>query len=472
MPSLDSVDGPSSTVPSLLTGNLHRCIFLLALPALGEQLLNYCVGLFDTWLAGQVKTGIEEGLATSAVGVAAYVSWLATLLFALVGTGTSAIVARAWGRGDTARASRVASGSMVMAAGMGVFVAGLLYLIAPGYAMMQNFEGESLRIVVSYIRTDAIGEMFFVFCLVGSAALRGAGDMRTPLAVLGAVNVLNVYLSSAMVFGWWPFPALGIEGIVLGTVISKTIGGLAILAVLFVGRGGLKINPREWWPHPDDVRRIMKIGLPQVLDGILMWVGHSLFLMIIARLGTAGGGHPGKTYMAAHMIGVQVEGLTYLPATAWGYAAATVIGQCLGAGLRERARQAGHTAVRQCMVIAAFGALVFLFGAPWIYAHMTEWQSVRDIGVPAMRFLSWYQIPLVIMVVYIYAMRGAGDTRSPMFINTFGIVLIRLPIGALFGLWLGQGLIGAWTGMSVDVTVRAAIAYVWYGREHWAETQL
>jgi MATE family multidrug resistance protein len=124
------------------------------------------------------------------------------------------------------------------------------------------------------------------------------------------------------------------------------------------------------------------------------------------------------------------------------------------------------------MVIAAFGALVFLLGAPWIYAHMTEWQSVRDIGVPAMRFLSWYQIPLVIMVVYIYAMRGAGDTRSPMFINTFGIVLIRLPVGALFGLWLGQGLIGAWMGMSLDVTVRAVIAYVWYGREHWAETHL
>lgn len=459
-----SIDSP------LLSGTVHQSLFWLALPALGEQLLNYCVGLFDTFLAGQVHLPQGEvGLATSAVGVAAYLSWLASLLFVLVGTGTSALVARAWGAGRYDEANRITNCSIPLAGLLGILVAGLVYVIAPGYARLQNMQGESYRIVVHFLRTDAIGELLYVFCIVGAGALRGAGDMRSPMLLLGLVNILNIVLSSFFVFGFGLIEPWGLNGIVTGTVLARIAGGLAILAVLSRGISGLKLRWSLMSPAGEDVRRILWIGFPQVVDGILMWVGHSLFLTIISRLGDASSG---KSYIAAHMIAVQVEALTYLPATAWGYAAATLIGQSLGAGKVRRALRTGHAAVLQCLPLAGCGALVYLFGAPLIYGIMTQESAVREIGVPAMRCLSSYQLPLVAMVVYIFALRGAGDTRVPAVINTFGILCVRLPVAWYFGLVLKGGLLGAWTGMFVDVYVRCALAWLWYRSGLWVKAKL
>jgi Na+-driven multidrug efflux pump len=111
-------------------------------------------------------------------------------------------------------------------------------------------------------------------------------------------------------------------------------------------------------------------------------------------------------------------------------------------------------------------------GAQWIYAVMTREAAVREIGIPALRFLSWYQIPLAVMVVYIYAIRGAGDTRAVMFINIFGVICIRLPVGYLFGIVCSGGLIGAWSGMCVDVLFRMIAATLYFRRGRWVHTKV
>ncbi len=450
----------------LLSGKLRHSVLALALPALGEQMLNFCVGLFDTFLAGQVSgAGGETGVYTSTVGIASYMSWLATLLFALVGAGTTALVARHWGQGLYHEGRRFASGSMFLAAPLGLAVFALLYLAAPVYARLQNMHGESFDIAVHYLRTDAFGQLFFGFCLVGAAALRGAGDMRTPMLLLGAVNLFNMLLASTLVFGWGGFEPWGIRGIVGGTVASRILGGLLMLAVLATGFNRSDLRISFALPGWSDVRRILKIGGPAAIDGPLIWVGQSLFLMIIARLDDVS---HSKAYMAAHIIGMEVEALTYLPAVAWGYAAATLIGQCLGAGDIARARQAGHESVRQCALVAVVASLVYVGCSASIYAVMTREPAVRAIGVPALRFLALYQVPLVVVIVYLTAMRGAGDTRSPLVINVIGMVFIRLPVGYLCGVVLHGGLIGAWTGMMVDVALRAGAAAYFYTRGRWA----
>ena len=189
-------------------------------------------------------------------------------------------------------------------------------------------------------------------------------------------------------------------------------------------------------------------------------------MKVIANLGTAAD----KSYVAAHIIGMEVEALTYLPATAWGYAAATLIGQSLGAGEIPKALRYGHVAAQQISVFAAIAACAYLAGAPLIYEVMTTEPDVRAIGVSAFRFLSWYQVPLALLIVYIYSLRGSGDTRSPLFINVLGIFCVRLPLGYLFGIVLNGGLIGAWTGMCLDVVVRAGLSAFLYVRGKWAET--
>jgi putative MATE family efflux protein len=448
-----------------IANSLRRRVLALALPALGEQFLNFCVSLFDTYLAGQVSTGEHGvGVYTTTVGIAAYISWLATLVFSLVGTGTTALVARSKGAGDIDGANRFANRSIALAGGLGIFVYATLMILAPLYAQMQEMQGESYRVAVGFLRTDAFGQIFFCYCLIGSAALRGMGDMRSPMIILGVVNILNIVLASALVFGAGPIAPRGIDGIVTATVTARICGGLLMLGALARGMSGLRLRFDYLAPHAADIRRILQIGAPAAVDGILMWSGQWLFLMIISRLGDGG---QEKAFTAAHMIGMEAEALTYLPATAWGYAAATLVGQSLGAGDSISARRFGNEAARQCIYVAIAGAIVYLAGAHLIYGVMTTEPAVRAIGIPALRFLSWYQVPLAVMIVYVHAIRGAGDTRAVMFINVAGVLGVRLPVAYFLGIVCSGGLIGAWSGMCVDVVFRMIVATLYYRDGRW-----
>lgn len=464
----ESISGDSEVEP--VSSDLRQSVLSLAIPALGEQLLNFCVSLFDTYLAGHVTTGQHEvGAYTTTIGIASYISWLATLVFSLVGTGTTALVARSRGAGDFEQANRFANRSLTLVAGLGLVVFAILTVFAPLFAGMQKMQGESLQIAVRFLRIDAYGQLFFCFCLIGSAALRGMGDMHTPLYVLGFVNVLNMVLASALVFGLGPLEPWGIDGIVTGTVIARICGGLLMLGVFARGVDHLKLRVAYLRPHAEDVWRIVRIGAPAAVDGILYWTGQWLFLSIISGLGN---GIAGTAYTAAHVIGMESEALTYLPATAWGYAAASLVGQSLGAGDPQRARRLANEAARHCVFVAVVGALVYLLGADLIYALMTKEAAVRQIGVPALRFLSWYQIPLAVMIVYVHSLRGAGDTRAVLFINLAGIFCLRLPVAYVLGIVCSGGLIGAWSGMCVDVVFRMAVAWLYFRSGRWVHTKV
>ncbi len=152
---------------SVLTGPVGRAVMVLALPVLVEQLLSFSVGMVDTYLASMSTN------ATTAVGSAAYVGWLASLIISFVGTGTTALVARHWGAGEHDAANRIANRSMAMAACMGLLVFVFVFVAAPAFAMLQQMEGETYDIVVRYLRLDGLGLIFASITLVGSAALRG-----------------------------------------------------------------------------------------------------------------------------------------------------------------------------------------------------------------------------------------------------------------------------------------------------------
>jgi Na+-driven multidrug efflux pump len=211
----------------------------------------------------------------------------------------------------------------------------------------------------------------------------------------------------------------------------------------------------------------LRIGIPAAADGALGWVGIFLFLMVVAR-GTSGVAD--DVALAAHVVGVRVEALTYLPADAWGFAAAAMVGQALGAGDPDRARKSGHAAVLQCSLLAGVMSIVYFFAAGPIYAFMHSNPQVVQVGIPAFKLLALFQIPLVVGTIYVHALRGAGDTRYPLWINLFGIFVVRLPLSYTCGVLLGGGLVGAWIGMCSDLGIRAVLAMVRYVRGSWIKT--
>lgn len=449
---------------TLIDDPIRPTLFRLALPVLLEQILVFCVGFFDTYLSGRI-----DSLSTVAIGIAAYVSWLAAIMFSLVGTGTGAVVARHWGAGEFDAARRLTHQALLLSVVAGVLGWGLIFFGIDLLLPLLKIQGRDAEIVSHYMRIDACGYIGTAISLAAAASLRGVGDTRTPMWILGFVNLLNMIFSPAFVFGVGPWPAMGLDGIVAGTVLARLSGGLLMLFVLSRGVSGLKLVPPWFRFDRVGVGRILKIGIPAGIDGMTMWLGHFLFLTIIAEIAER---EMSRAIFAAHVVGIQIEAISYLPATAWGHASATLIGQALGASRVERARSIAHEAVRQCGVMALCLTVIFFTAAKPLYDFMHHDAAVSEAGAPAFRMLAFFQLPLVAGIIYVFSLRGAGQTRAPLWITLFSVMGVRLPVAYVCGIHLEMGLIGAWLGMCCDVLMRAIISGTYYRYGKWMHTKV
>jgi len=426
---------------SLPPGSLSRQVFILALPMLGEQLVNFCVGLVDTFLAGQV--GKE---ATAAVGTGGYLSWFVTLGFALIGTGAAALVARCFGARDIQTAKRAANQAFVLALALGATMGGLVYLAAPLLADFLTQTTAAASMMVTYVRIDAFGLVLYSTVLVCGGVIRAAGDTRTPMIIMVIVNIINAIVSAGLVFGWVG-PPMGVKGIAIGTVVARLLGGLLLTVVLLSGLRGLQLHLAWMRPDWEMIRRMLRVGGPAGAEATLMWVAQIWFIKIVAHTAT---GNAATVNYAAHMIAVRMTAITYLPAAAWMTAAATLVGQYLGARQPERAARSAHVAALQGGVLATGVGIAFFLLADVIYAIMSQDAAVRDVGAPAFRIGAFIHPFLCMGIIYIGALRGAGDTRCTMIFSLIGGILLRIPLAYLGGVVLGGGLIGAWVGMWAD----------------------
>jgi putative MATE family efflux protein len=443
-------------------------VFLLALPVLGEQLLNSAVSLFDVFLSGTISAPAQ-----SATGFAAYVDWLASLLFGLIGTGSTALVARAAGMGDSELARRTTNQSIGLCIGLGGGATMLIYTAARTLGRLLGLDGETLDASTTYLHIASLGYVASSITLVGAACLRGAGNTVTPMWVLGLTNLVNIGVSSFLVFAL----SWGVTGVAAGTVVARCVGAVVMLAVLGASKSELRLRPAAMIPHAPTVRRILRIGGPALADGLVMWIGHFAFMMIITRLGST---DASTLYYTAHIIGIRIESLSYLPAFAWAAAAATLVGQGLGASDPDRARRAGHEAALQGTIVITLAGVIYFLFAPQLYAAFTLYgskpvvpaEAVREIGVPALRMVAFFQPALALVIVYVGALRGAGDTRYPFLFTLVGISLVRLPLAYVCGHVLDGGLRGAWVGMCGDLTLRAVMLGVRFARGGWVKTRV
>jgi len=465
-------------VSPILTGHVGRALLWLALPVLAEQALNICVGMTDIYLAGYVGSD-----ATVAVGLAAHFGWLIVILFGLIGTAATALVARAIGRQAYDEANHVANQAVALGAGMGIVATAAVIFVAPWIPRLFGLESQAAGLATRYIRIDAIGHVLGGILGIGNACMRGAGDTRTPLRVMAIVNLCNVVVSAVLTLGIpGVLPRLGVVGIATGTACARIVGGLLVVATLsrirtwfgptiLFGRTAplLTLHRRQMRLQRATLHRLLRIGAPAGADGIALWVGQLLFVRIIN--GLAGGDLQTDIY-AAHIIGIRIESLSYLPAFAWGIAAATMVGQSLGARDPSRASRSGHLAAAQGAALTAMlGALYFLF-APQLYGLFTDTPRVIAIGVPAFRMLAFFQIPCALMIIYPGALRGAGDTRYPLLFTLLGMMAFRLPLAWFFGHAMGWGLCGAWIGMCADMTLRATLGAWRFAHGGWKRTRV
>jgi len=454
-----ALPAPGVGLAALGGTSMARRVLWLAWPAVVEQTLNMTVGLVDTYLVGHL--GAAQ---LAAVGLGIQVVALLSVVFAAVAVGSTVLIARHIGANETERANRILQQSLLLAVIIGVACTIGIIALAPNIMMWFGAAPDVVLYGAEYLRTVGSTLTLMVILLAGTAALRGAGDTRSPLYIMLMVNAINIVVAYCLIDGVAGLPKLGVTGSALGAAVARGVGGLVVLFVLWNRHPILRLKGRAWAWDAVEVRRILKIGLPSGLEQFLLYGAQIGFAVVIARLGTAA--------FAAYEISINVLSMSFMPGFGFSLAATTLIGQYLGARRPEEAEQGGYVAFYLAFAtMIGIGTLLFVFARPLTASFISD-PEVIELGTNAVRIAALTQPALAVAMVFSGALRGAGDTRGALVAMAACTWGIRLPLGILLALPLGLGLAGAWIAVGVDFTVRGLWMWLRFRHGRWKEIEV
>lgn len=425
------------------------------------------VGLVDIFLVGHLtatvaaQLGYPSATALAGVGLAGYIIWITTTLFTAVAAGTTALVARSIGAGDERTARSALRQSMLLGTLVGVLTGLAIYIFAPQTIGLFGPEPDVLPLAVEFLRITAWSMPLAGLLFIGTAALRGAGDTKTPLLVMLLVNGLNMVVAFLLVNGQFSLPALGVAGSAWGATLGRGVGGLIVIAVLLRGRGGLHFRG---WPRPEwhMLKRILRVGLPTGAEMLVFQAALVLFARQITGLGTIA--------YAAHNTVVTIESVSFLPGFGFGVAATTLVGQGLGAKNARESRASANEAFLQGVLFMSFMGLLFILIPRPLLGLLVNDPKVIEAGIMPLRVVGLIQPLLAANFIYSGALRGAGDTRFPLLVKLISPWLLRLPMAWLLIPQLG--LLGGWIAMSSDLAIQGVLSWWRFRGEHWERIEV
>lgn len=444
--------------------SLPRQVFVLALWPLLEQVLAFFVGLTDLLIAGRMAEGVERVAILDAMGLGGYVAWFFNILQGAVATGVMALVSRATGARDQDLANRALGQGLWLgiAAGFGSF-----FLLQAGITFLIHWIGLSPAAAVKaeeFLRVLAFSGPFSGALFAVNAALRGAGDTRTPFLAMIVVNLVNMVLSWSFVFGPAPVGGHGVAGIAGGTLIGWIAGLLT--AVLLVGHGrkdSLHWSRANLRPHWETLKRIVRVGAPQSLEIAVMWMIHAFGIRMIAGLKDEGA-------LGAHILAIRVESMSFLPGFAIATAAAALAGQYLGAGSREMAVKAVRLCWKLALLLMSAMGVFFVFGRHLLIGWMAPGSELHHhLAAPLLVVCAMAQPFFATCIILKTSMRGAGATHIVMQWSFGSMIFYRI-----FVLWvLSQygmlTLTGVWIVLSLDLVTQALIFSRLHFRGKWLD---
>lgn len=463
------IRAPSGLLPKVTT----RSVLALSLPAIGDQLVQATIGLTDALVAGHISAdGDTVAAAAAAVGVMMYVQWLSGLLNSAFGVGATAIVARAIGARRPRVANRVAGTAIASALVVSALIAVVLFTGADVVASLTGLRGKAHEFGVQYLHIMSLTIALQAAWQIGIACLRGAGDTVRPLLITSAVAVINIFTSICFTFGYLGLPAMGVRGIALGTMMAYLIGGSATLVLLLSGSSRLKLRLAQIRITPHILARLVRIGFPSWLEGVLLWAGQFAVVVLVINANDAAVGLDGAT-MAAHTTVLRVESLAFLPGFGFGIACATLVGQYLGAKRPEEARHAAILCGRLAAGTMIAAALPMVLFPRQVLSLMLDSPVAVELAVWPMVLAGLAQPGFAYAIARGSALRGAGETMAPMIATLGGIFVVRVPI--IFGaLWLFHraghadwGLLAVWIGVWVDLSFRGILNSATFARGKW-----
>lgn len=439
---------------NILSGNIDRAIILLAIPMTLEMVMESLFAVVDIFFVS--KIGVN---AIAAVGLT---ESLMTITYSLgwgLALGTTAMIARRVGEKDNEGASIAAVQSIYLAfiIAVPIMIAGLLF--SEDFLRLMGASEAIIAEGAGYTRLIFGSNIIVILLFLINGVFRGAGDAALAMRSLWIANTINIILDPMFIFGIGPFPEWGIEGAAIATVIGRAAGICYQIYHLAKGRGIVKIHTGNWQYKNDIVVRLVKLSsgvTAQFIIGSASWI----FLMRIMSTF-------GSVALAGYTIAIRIIIFTILPAWGFSNAAATMVGQNLGALQPERAEKSVWRTGFFNAIFMGTVMIVFIFLSDSIADFFTEEKAVVASAAQCLKIFSLGYFSYAFGMVLVQAFNGAGDTRTPTIMNLIIYWLMQIPLAYLLSVQLSLGAPGVYWTVVICETVFSIAGYFLFKKGKW-----
>lgn len=437
------------------TGSIRKAIILLAIPMMLEMGMESVFAVVDIFFVSHLGKH-----ATSTVGLTESVITIVYSLAMGISMAASAMVARRVGEKNKEGASEAAVQSLLLSIGITVVVSITGIIFARDILRWMGAESATIEQGIVYTRIIMGGSVVIMLLFLINGIFRGAGNPMIAMKSLWLANICNIILCPLLIRGWGPIPALGLTGAAVATTIGRGIGVLYQLYYLFRGNSMIQITLHHFKPVWSVLRSLTNIAWPGTLQFLIGSGSWIVLASIVARTGHS-------EASAGYQVALRIVMFFILPAWGMSNAAATLVGQNLGANLPERAQQSVMTTVKYNAIFMGIVSLIFLLLADYIIVFFTDDPEVQRYAVLAMRIISAGYIFYGIGMVISNAFNGAGDTRTPTWINLFGFWFLQIPFAWVTAQVFEWGPAGVFTAIPVAETAITIASYLIFKRGKW-----
>lgn len=435
-PSIEPTSNSVKAFTSTSAGGLRE-VWLLSYPIVIANMSETLLGVVDTYMVGQLGE-VEIG----AVGLGSMMSWLFYLPFLGLALGVNTFVSQSYGaKKYTACGYMTWQGLYVALISGGLIWAGIL--LAPIMFDLAGPSPEVHDIGITYLQWRLIDAPGLMVGMTIASFFRGIGDTKTPMKIGIAINLINIILNYGLIYGNFGLPRLEVQGSAIGSAIAGLSGGL-IYVVLFFRKYLTSFGNRTpVWPNRHALGRILRVGAPIGLQRFLDIGSFVIFSAFIGRLGNA--------QLAANQISIQLMSVSYMVGMGIGMAATTLVGQYIGSKQLDLAERSTYSALKLASSIMVCIGLLFLLFPETLVAFFNDSPDVLRYGRQGLLYAALFQGFDALAVVFIGALRGAGDTQWTAIAAFIGAWLFFLPLAYLLTFTLDMGFWGAWLGATIYI---------------------
>ncbi len=441
-------------------GSIFKGLISLSIPIVLTNLLHSAYQLTDTFWVGRL--GAE---AVAAVSLSFPMVFLMITLgggFSVAGT---ILVAQYRGKGDLKQVDHVVGQTVVMMFLISILASIIGYASAEPMMKLLGAAPEVLPDAVAYLKISFIGMVFLFSFFVFQSLMRGVGEVRTPMYVVGTTVLMNLVLDPLLIFGWGPIPAYGVTGAAIATIFTQAVATVAGFYILMKGKRGIKLTLKNFRFDGPLLKKMFLLGLPSSIEQSMKAIGLTIMSFLVATLGTL--------VVAAYGIGIRIFSFVVIPAFGLSMATATLVGQNMGAGKPDRAEEIGNKSALVAFFLLLFvGIIFFIFAHQIVTLFIPNDPAVIENATVFVKYLSagFGFIGLQLTLNGIFT--GSGNTKVSMIFSIISLWVFEFPIAYILSKVLGFNELGIWMGAPIAWVLATIIPFIYFKTGRWKKTRI